>query len=49
MYDKSYFIMCVVWFIFLPYVCPFLTNLCLTIYWWLCKQNITKPCNRILP
>ena len=39
------------WFIFLPYVCPFLKNLCWTINWW---QNITwlrrsmrKRCNRI--
>jgi len=30
-----------VFFIFLPYVCPFLKNSCWTIYWWLCKQNIT--------
>ena len=29
------------WFIFLPYVCPFLKFLCFTINWWLCKQNIT--------
>jgi len=29
------------WFIFLPYVCPFLKKLCWTIYCWLCKQNIT--------
>ena len=29
------------WFIFLPYVCPFLKFLCWTINWWLCKQNIT--------
>ena len=38
------------------YVCPFLKNLCWTINWWLCKQNITwlrqsmrkrKRCNRI--
>ena len=29
------------WFIFLPYVCPFLKFLCRTINWWLCKQNIT--------
>jgi len=35
--------MCVwYWFIFLPYVCPFLKNLCWTIYWWLCKQNIMR-------
>jgi len=25
----------------LPYICPFLEILCWTIYWWLCKQNIT--------
>jgi len=29
------------WFIFLPYVYPFFNFLCWTIYWWLCKQNIT--------
>ena len=29
------------WFIFLPYVCPFLKISCWRIYWWLCKQNIT--------
>ena len=29
------------WFIFLPYLCSFLKNLCWTIYWWFCKQNIT--------
>ena len=29
------------WFIFLPYVCPFVNFLCWTINWWLCKQNIT--------
>ena len=29
------------WFIFLPYVCPFLFFLCWTINWWLYKQNIT--------
>jgi len=28
-------------FIFLPHVCPFFNFLCWTIYWWLCKQNIT--------
>ena len=30
------------WFIFLPYVCPFLKKLCWTVNWWLCKQNITR-------
>ena len=29
------------WFIFLPYICPFLKKLFWTIYCWLCKQNIT--------
>jgi len=29
------------WFIFLPHVCPFLKISCWTIYWWLCKKNIT--------
>ena len=29
------------WFIFLPYVFPFLKKLYWTINWWLCKQNIT--------
>ena len=28
------------WFIFLPYVCPFLIFLCWTINWWPWKQNI---------
>jgi len=29
------------WFIFLPYVCPFLKISSWTLYWWLCNQNIT--------